>query len=77
MVVNILYCYAVARVFCMVVYKDMQITVLSPTRSKSLLKVLRNQATPVEIPLRCVSQTVCDELHDQIAYLGLKVGSNP
>lgn len=40
-------------------------------------QVLRNQAAPVEIPLRSVAQTVCDELHDQIAYLGLKVGSNP
>lgn len=65
-----------------VVYKDMQIyriflTVSSPTRSKSLLKVLRNQAAPVEIPLRSVAQTVCDKLHDQIAYSGLKVGSNP
>jgi len=79
-VVNILYCYAVAMVFCMVVYKDMQIyriflTVSSPTGSKSLLKVLIYQiVVKVKIPLRSVAQTVCDESHDQIAYLGLKVG---
>lgn len=76
MVVNILNCYAVARVFCIVVSRDMQIY-RKFHHPPGLDQVLRNQAAPVEIPLRSVAQTVCDELHDQIAYLGLKVGSNP
>lgn len=50
----------------MVVYKYMQIYGIYLTFDAQF-----------KFSFRSVAQTVCDGLHDQIEYLGLKVGPNP